>query len=286
MHLNLRALCAICFCILNLLACSSSPKDGDASRLAMCRERYEKAEAGFKAEKYGKIKEGLEEILTLCAGTGYMEQAQFLLAESYFNLEEWIEARGEYASFVLNFPGSPFIETAEFRKAISSFNMEYHTARDETNTNVAMKDFERYLSNYPNSPLTDSVNYYRGLLTERLAEREYQTARLYYRMDEPQAAVIYLKEFLDVFPYSKRRRDAFFLIALSYSELDQFAQARYYLEQAKAYPPRGVDLKNFEKDLAKAEKKIDKAEKKYEKRVKRQQEKIRLKKTDAKEVLN
>ncbi len=33
-----------------------------------------------------------------------MEQAQFMLAESHFNLEEWIEARGEYGSFVLNFP--------------------------------------------------------------------------------------------------------------------------------------------------------------------------------------
>ncbi len=260
-----------------LTACAGNSKDGDASRQAMCKERYEKAEAGFKNEKYGKIKEGLEEILALCAGTGYMEQAQFLLAESHFNLEEWIEARGEYGSFILNFPGSPYIETAEFRKAISSFNMEFHTARDETNTNVAMKDFERYLSNYPESPLTDSVNYYRGLLTERLAEREYQTARLYYRMEEPQAAVIYLKEFLEVFPYSKRRSDAFFLIALCYTDLDQFAQAREFLEVARTNPPRDVEKEDFEKKIAKAEKK-------FEKRVKKEQEKIRIKKTDEKEM--
>ncbi len=269
-----------------LAACSSSHYgDGDASRLAMCKERYEKAEAKFKDGKFGRVKEPLEEILTICAGTGYMEQAQFLLAESHFNLEEWIEARGEYASFVLNFPGSPYIETAEFRKAICSFNMEYHVARDETNTNVAMKDFERYISNYPESPLIDSVNYYRGLLTERLAEREYQTALLYYKMDHPQATVIYLKEFLEVFPFSKRRSEAYFLIALSYTELDQFGQAREFLEQARNLPPRDVDPEDFAKKIDKAEAKIDKAEKKYEKRVLKEQKKIHQQKTEAKEMM-
>ena len=86
----------------------------------------------------------------------------------------------------MNFPGSPFIETAEFRKAVSSFNMEFRVSRDEANTTVAMKDFERYLSNYPESPLRDSVNYYYNLLVERLAEKEFQTARLYMRMDKYQ----------------------------------------------------------------------------------------------------
>jgi outer membrane protein assembly factor BamD len=271
--------------LLCLVACSSAPKDDDAKRAAMCKARYDKADAAFKDGKFGRVKEPLEEILTLCAGTGYMEQAQFLLAEAHFNLEEWIEARGEYGSFILNFPGSPFIETAEFRKAISSFNMEYHTARDEANSTIAMKDFERYLSNYPESPLQDSVNFYRAKLMERFAEREYQTAKLYYRMEEPQAAVIYLKEFLEVYPLSKRRSEAFFLIALCYTELDQFNVAREYLAIAKENPPQDVDLEDFQKDIAKAEKKIAKAEKKFEKRVRKEQEKIRQRKDDKKEMI-
>lgn len=277
--------CFLLVSLLGLIACSSAPKDDEAKRTAMCKVRYDKADAAFKEGKFGRVKEPLEEILTLCAGTGYMEQAQFLLAEAHFALEEWIEARGEYGSFILNFPGSPFIETAEFRKAIASFNMEYHTARDEANSTIAMKDFERYLSNYPESPLTDSVNYYRVLLMERFAEREYQTARLYYRMEEPQAAVIYLKEFLEVYPLSKRREEAFFLIALCYTELDQFNAAREYLEIARNNPPRNVDPEEFKKDIAKAEKKIAKAEKKYEKRVLKEQERTRQRKNDKKEMI-
>ena len=211
-----------------------------------------------------------------------MEKTSFLLAESYFNLEEWIEARGEYGSFILNFPGSPYIETAEFRKAISSFNIEFKVARDESNTNIAMRDFERYLSNYPDSPLKDSVNYYHGLLTERLAEKEFQTARLYYRMDKYQAAVIYLKEFLDTYKVSKRRKDAFKIIVDSYIELDQFEPARNYLTMMHGEFANDDDI---EKIVKKNEKNIASAEKSFEKRMKKDSKKKKEDKED-KEMTN
>jgi outer membrane protein assembly factor BamD len=239
-----------------LSACSSTEGGGD--RTSMCKERYTNAEKDFKDGKYGKVKEPLEEILSLCVGTGYMEQTQFLLAESYFNLDEWLEARGEYGSFVLNFPSSPFIETAEFRKAVSSFNMEFNIARDETNTTLAMKDFDRFASNYPNSPLLDSVAFYQGQLVERRAEKDYMTARLYFRMDEPQAAVIYLKEFLTLYPKSKRLPEVLFLLVESYTALDQFDPARNYLKIAQetiptSFEDRDKTIKDLEKNIAQAE---------------------------------
>jgi len=266
--------------IASLSGCSSDR--GKVSHAEFCKNKYVAAEELFKKQKYGRAQDKLEEILSLCAGTGYMEQSQFLLAESYFNLEEWIEARGEYGSFVLNFPGSPFIETAEFRKAISSFNMEFKVARDESNTTIAMRDFERYLSNYPDSPLRDSVNYYYGLLVERMAEKEFQTARLYYRMDKYQAAVIYLKEFLDTYKVSKRRKDAFKIIVDSYIELDQFEPARNYLTMMRGEFAGDEDM---EKIFKKNEKNIESAEKDFEKRMKKDSKKKKEDKED-KEMTN
>jgi outer membrane protein assembly factor BamD len=258
-----------------LNACSSDR--GKLSHTEFCKNKYDAAAELFKKQKYGRAQDKLEEILSLCAGTGYMEQSQFLLAESYFNLEEWIEARGEYGSFVLNFPGSPFIETAEFRKAISSFNIEFKVARDESNTTIAMRDFERYLSNYPDSPLRDSVNYYYGLLVERMAEKEFQTARLYYRMDKYQAAVIYLKEFLETYKVSKRRKDAFKIIVDSYIELDQFEPARNYLTMMRGEFANDDDI---EKIVKKNEKNIASAEKDFEKRMKKDSKKKKEDKED------
>ncbi|WP_407442152.1 outer membrane protein assembly factor BamD [Fibrobacter sp.] len=271
------------FVSMAFLAGCASDDAGKKNHTEFCRAKYEKAEAMFKDGKYGRVQDKLEDILSLCAGTGYMEQSQFLLAESYFNLEEWIEARGEYGSFIVNFPGSPFVETAEFRKAISSFNMEFRVSRDDANTTIAMKDFERYLSNYPDSPLRDSVNYYYGLLVERMAEKEFQTGRLYLRMDKPQAAVIYFKEFLETYKNSARRKEALFMISQAYTDLDQFEAARAYLEEAKQ--ELAADDSDGQKMLEKTEKKIAKAEVKFEKRLKKDSEKKRIQKEE-KEMLN
>ena len=264
-----------------LAGCAGSGKD-KKSHTEFCREKYEVAEDLFKRGKYGRAQDKLEDILSVCAGTGYMEKSQFLLAESYFNLEDWIEARGEYGSFVLNFPGSPFAETAAYRKAVSSYNMEFRVSRDESNTTTAMKDFERYLDNYPETPLRDSVNYYYEQLVERLAEKEFQTARLYMRMDKPQATVIYLKEFLDNYPKSKRRKESLFMISEAYTKLDQFEAARSYLDIARN--DMGSD-KDVLKKIEKTEKKIAKAETKFAKKLKKDAEKNRVQKEE-KEMTN
>lgn len=260
-----------------LFSCTSASQT-KMKHTEWCRMRYQNAEELFKKEKYGRTTEKLEEILSTCAGTGFMEQAQFLMAESYFNMEDWIEARGEYGSFILNFPGSPFIETAEFRKAVCSFNMEFRVSRDEANTTVAMKDFERYMSNYPESPLRDSVNYYYNLLVERLAEKDFQTGKLYLRMDKYQAAVIYFKEFLESYPNSKRRTEVLFMIADAYNELDQFETAKLYLNIAKK--EASPDDKKIQKQIAKTEKNIDKAEVAFAKRMKKDSQKKRNQKED------
>ncbi|MCQ2105750.1 MAG: outer membrane protein assembly factor BamD [Fibrobacter sp.] len=269
----------LCFFAAAAMMTSCSSSRGEKMKYTeWCRARYEKAEELFKAEKYGRTTERLEEILATCAGTGFMEQAQFLLAESYFNQEDWIEARGEYGSFIINFPGSPFIETAEFRKAVSSFNMEFRVSRDDANTTIAMRDFERYLSNHPDTPLRDSVNYYYNLLVERMAEKEFQTARLYSRMDKPQAAVIYFKEFLETYPNSKRREEALFMIAKAYNELDQFETAKLYLNIARKEVTE--DNKDGLKQIEKIEKKIEKSEAAFEKRLKKDSQKKRFQKED------
>jgi outer membrane protein assembly factor BamD len=266
------------FYMTTMMGCSGTSNE-KMTHTDWCKQRYEGAEELFKSKKYGRTVEKLEEILSTCAGSGYMEQAQFLLAESHFNLEQWIEARGEYGSFIVNFPGSPFVETAEFRKAVSSFNMDYKVDRDESNTTAAMKDFERYLANHPNSPLRDSVNYYYDLLIDRVAEKEFQTGRLYLRMEKPQAAVIYFKEFLETYPKAKRRQEVLFLISDAYTDLDQFEPARQYLTIAQN---EAEDNKDVQKRVKKAEDKIAKAEEAYEKRLKQEAEKKRLQKEEKK----
>lgn len=238
------------------MGCSSAPV-GD--RQQVCRVKFEKAEAGFKAEKYWQTQDVMEEILNECHGTGFMERTQFMMAESYYHEEEWVDARGEYTTFLLNFPSSPYAETAAFRKAVSSFNMSYTDMRDDSPTQTAIRDFEDFRSNYPSSALQDSATHYQDSLINRLGEKEFQTARLYMRMDEPLASAIYLKSFLMEYPHSPRQYEGLLMIIDCYIELQQFEQAEFYLQQlTKNYPNSKDEYKSRTEDLADAKKDFEK----------------------------
>lgn len=271
MKIPFAVLCAAAL----LASCSSAPKNED--RTAVCRAKFDKAEARYKKGEYWQIKEDLDEILTTCQGTGFSEQAQFMLAESHFHLEEWIEARGEYSSFVMNFPSSPFAETAAYRKAVSSYNMSYSDSRDESNTLAAIDDFGRFRADHPSSALLDSTQIYLDSLTERQAEREFMVARLYWRMNEPQASAIYLKEFLDTYPKSHRWNESALLLIDSYIKLEQFEQARFYLERLRTAAANDADMTASAKDR---EAKISSAQKNFQERLQKEQKQKLLRKED------
>jgi outer membrane protein assembly factor BamD len=191
-----------------------------------------------------------------------MEEANFLLAESHFRLEEWLEARAQYGSFANFFTSSTYAETAAYRKAISAYNLSYKDSRDQTNTTYAIRDFSRFESEYPNSALLDSAYMYLDSLSNRVAENDYLIARLYLRMDEPGAAAIYLKEFLDEFPKSPRQREAIVMLINSYIEMKEFASAKFYLERLRnTYSTDEkmlVSGKKLEEQIVNAEKSLEK----------------------------
>jgi len=254
-----------CAVSLVLLACSSKTYTGSLTE--KCKAEYNDAHEKFKAGKYWAAKEASTEIMQNCSGTGVMEESHFLLAESHFRLGEWLEARAEYGSFTNFFPGSPYAETAAYRKAVAAYNLSYKDSRDQSNTTYAIRDFTRFDSEYPNSVLLDSAYMYMDSLSNRVAENDYQIARLYSRMDEPGAAAIYLKEFLDEFPKSPRQKEAILMLVDSYIEMKEFAAAKFYLERL-----RGT-YSTDERMLASAkrlEERIESAEKSLEKKLERE----------------
>ncbi len=267
----------ILFILVQTISCSSNKYSGSVSE--KCRAQYNEAEVKYKAGKYWRVKDDLDEILQNCTGTGVMEETHFMLAEAHFHLEEWIEAREEYGSFANFFPGSPYAETAAYRKAVSAYNLSYKDSRDQSNTTFAIRDFNRFSSDYPNSALLDSAVMYLDSLNNRVAENEFKIARLYSRMGEPSAAAIYLKEFLDEFPKSPRQKEVIVMLISSYIDMKEFSVAKFYLERLR-------DTYNTdEKMLASAKKlegRISDAEKALEKKLeKERKQKLQQKNDDS-----
>jgi len=206
--------------------CSSKPKDvaGD------CRIRFDDLHEKFLKKKYNAAKEGYDDFVVACSGTDLAEQAYFELAESHFALEEWMEAEQEYEAFLKEYPNSVLYgETAHYKLALSMANQTEISQRDQTKTLDAINEFESFMSNYPDSPHSDSAKTELDHLQGLLADHDMRIAHLYTRMGEPLAAVIYYKHILNEYGDLVSRREVTLQMVDCYISLQQFVEAQNQL---------------------------------------------------------
>jgi outer membrane assembly lipoprotein YfiO len=240
-----------------------------------CQEKWDKVSPKFAKGKYIQSKDLLNEIVTSCPGSPFTEEAMFDLGEAHYHLEEWEEAESEFNSFLKDFPASKrFGERARYRIAEVTAKQVDGPARDQTKTLEAITAWENFLDEYPEGPRSDSAQMEIDKLKSILAQKQMMIARLYSRMDEPQAAAIYYKEVLKEYGGRVNEREVNLKLAECYVRMGQFDEAEAYLAKfdgiAKDDPFR-EKVKQAYKDLEKARTKLAREKKEEQEQGKRQE---------------
>lgn len=210
-----------------LSACSSSKK---LSQEESCQARWDKLHAKFEKKKYNEIRDLYSDLVTSCPGSNFTEQAAFELGEIQYNLGDWMEAENEYSAFLKDFPASrQYGEIANYKRAMASAKQVGIPQRDQSKTQEAIQSFEQFLDEYPDSKYADTAKTEIEKLTEKLVAKQLQIARLYNRMDEPQAAAIYYKNIIKEYGGRVDLRDINLKLAQCYIDMHQFDEAETYL---------------------------------------------------------
>ena len=82
---------------------------------------------------------------------------------------------------------------------------------DQANTRNAIEGFSIFLRRYPSSLKVEEARGFMNELTERLVEKSYNSAKLYYDMKQYKAAVVALDNSLKEYPQTKYREEMMFL---------------------------------------------------------------------------
>ncbi|MEQ8579820.1 MAG: outer membrane protein assembly factor BamD [Balneola sp.] len=166
-------------------------------------EAYQKGITNFEEGNYSDAAEIFETVTRIGRGSEYAQQAQYYLAESYFNQERYILAESEYLRFITFYPRDPKREEVDFKKAISIYEQSPRYRLDQTATRRAIDEFQLFNSRYPNSEYVtqsaDKINE----LREKLARKYFESAQFYSRTDQYKAATIYYDLVIDRYPESK-----------------------------------------------------------------------------------
>jgi outer membrane protein assembly factor BamD len=170
-----------------------------------------KAKEYYDEGQYVKSTELLTQILPRFRATEEAEELNWMNAQSYYGMKDYYMAGSSFKSFVEQFPFGKHAEEANFMAAMCDYKIAPRSELDQENTKNAIEGFNIFMNRFPNSAKVEESKKLVKELEEKLVEKSYLSAKLYYDMKQYKAAVVALNNSLKEYAETKYREEMMFL---------------------------------------------------------------------------
>lgn len=144
--------------------------------------KYDKAIEYFNNEEYVKSQTLLEEVSPYFKGTEKAQEVIIYLGRSYFGQENYLSAADYYQAYIRNYPKGRYHTEARFQTA-HCYYLESPDARlDQEITRKAIEHYNQFVEMFPESPYAQQAYKEMNELYDKLAYKEFLSAKLYYNL--------------------------------------------------------------------------------------------------------
>ena len=283
--------------------------------LSSCKSQYEilmtshdvdaKYEAAFRyynEGKYSKAGSLFESLSVQTNGTERDDTVRFYWGLSNYKFRDYYTAETNFTNFLESYPRSPFASEARYLRLDCLYRQTLRYELDQSPTYKAMNAISEYILEYPSNPHMQECKDMLEELGERVDRKAYESAKLYYKMEDYLASRIAFRNVLKEDADNIYREDILYLIAMSsykyaslsieskqkeryltfiddyYNFIGELPDSRYrkeldavYVKAQKALGKYGVETEDkemTEKDFAKERRRVVREEKKSAKQEK------------------
>lgn len=192
--------------------------------------RYEAAKEYFAAGQYTRAYQLLEDMVMLMKATDHGEESFYMLAMCYYNLKDYETAGLYFERYYKTYPKGTYTELARYFAGKSAYKQSPDSRLDQTSTIAAINRLKDYLDFYPYSDRREEVTDMIYQLQDKLAFKEYESAKLYYNLgnyvgncifggNNYEACILTAENTIKLYPYTQYREELIMLIL----------RARYHL---------------------------------------------------------
>ncbi len=179
--------------------------------------KFRKAIEYFEARRYSRSQPLLEQLQMVYRGTTRDDTLQYYLGLSNYHLNDYVTAEDNFKQFVEIFPRSPFTKPARFLRLDCLYQNTYRSELDQQPSRVAIASIEEFLYDYPGSEYETVCRKMLKDLYQRLDCKAFESAKLYYTIEDYKAATHALKETLKDNPESNYREEIlYYIVAANY----------------------------------------------------------------------
>ncbi len=177
--------------------------------------KFKMAKQYFDQKKYFKAEPIFDELLTSYKGTERQEDIYYYYSYCQFNLKNYSFASFHFKNFTTNFSYSKRLEEMEYMYAFCLYLESPNYSLDPNPTQKGLAALQLFVNKFPKSDKVQKCNELIDLLRDKLEKKSYETAFLFYKMEDFRAATIAFKSTLADFPDIDQREYIRYLIVKS-----------------------------------------------------------------------
>jgi len=232
----MKKTCSVLLCCL-LLALVSCADYNRVQKSTDYEYKYEVAKQYYAEGQYNRSATLIGDVLTVLKGTEDGEESLYLLGVCNMKSHAYDAAATAFRKYYQTYPRGKYTEAARFNCAKSLYETTPEPRLDQSATYEAVTEFQNFIETYPTSPLRASAQDYIFKLQDKLVEKEYLSAKLYYDLGayigngvngNYGACIVTAQNAINDYPYTSRREDFAILILRA-----KFSLAQQSVEEKK-----------------------------------------------------
>lgn len=241
--------------------------------------KYEAAKQYYAQGQYNRAATLLQDVLSILKGTDLGEESLYLTGLCNMKAHSYDAAATVFRKYYQTYPRGKYVEEARFNCGKSLYETTPEPKLDQTATYESVTEFQNFIETFPNSRLRPQAQDLIFKLQDKLVEKEYLSAKLYYDLGayigngnngNYGACIITAENAIRDYPYTSRREDFAILILRARFQLAQMSveekkEERYHNAIDEYYGfvteyPESKHMKEAQALFAKAQKYVQKDE--------------------------
>ena len=184
--------------------------------------KYTAAVEYYDNGSYYQALQLFEELVSMFRGTEKAEITYYYYCMCYYQTGEFTVAAYHFNNFVKTFPGSEKAEQAAFNNAMCYYLDSPIYSLDQSSTFESINQFQLFVNRHPKSEKVEECNTLIDELRYKLETKEYNTAKLYFKMSRYKASVTAFKNLLKYYPATEYKEESlYYILVSSYSYADR-----------------------------------------------------------------
>ena len=195
---------------------------------------YDKGNEALDNKKWLTAREYFKQLNETYTQSPLRPEAKLGIGDTYLgegSAESLVLAIAEFQEFLSFYPTHARADYAQYKLGMAHFRQMRSPQRDQTETRDAIREFETFITRYPNSSLMPEVRARLREARDRLSTSEFEIGRFYYRIRWYPGAIDRLTTLLKNDPEFTARDGVYFYLAETYMKVDRSAEALPYYER-------------------------------------------------------